>query len=467
MEGAYIMKLNKIAIALLAAVTIIGAPKIGVRAATITQDTIIQNANTWLSKALAEENFYSYNMAYAEILKIQDSSVQGQLLSKLNILNEKVWTSDITNYVALLGQLTNTGSGKIYDQTEALIRSSSSIKAVDKEYLLGEITGWGRKLVYTTDYTKAVDNLNIAWNTINSSNIEAAESYINKVTNSYSKAYLLEELAKIKTIFAENNNGITYNEDGIPIVKSLDIYKTLLRNALQNFDSSIKIEIRGYSETVYSLEVINDLFIENPILNYGYSGANAEMSWYGDGSVRTVDITFNYDKTKDEMVMMKTAVEKKAKEILSSIITPTMKDYQKEKAIHDYVVNNSRYDIENYNANTIPPESYSDYGILIKGVAVCDGYAKAMFRLLNDAGVKTLYVVGTADGGAHAWNIVQLGGQYYQLDSTWDDPVSSNGNILSYKYFNVTDSVIGKDHVWDRSKYPVCTATTYSYSNIK
>ena len=161
--------------------------------------------------------------------------------------------------------------------------------------------------------------------------------------------------------------------------------------------------------------------------------------------------------------MMKTAVEKKAKEILGSIITPTMKDYEKEKAIHDYVVNNSRYDIENYNANTIPSESYSDYGVLIKGVAVCDGYAKAMFRLLNDAGVKTLYVIGTADGGGHAWNIVQLGGQYYQLDTTWDDPVSSSGNILSYKYYNVTDSVMAKDHGWDRSKYPACTATTYSY----
>lgn len=147
----------------------------------------------------------------------------------------------------------------------------------------------------------------------------------------------------------------------------------------------------------------------------------------------------------------------KAKSIISKIIKPGMTDYQKEKAIHDYIVNNTRYDTRSY----VPEESYTPYGVLINGVAVCQGYAYATALLLNMAGVKSIVVVGTAGGGPHAWNIVQINGQYYHLDTTWDDPVVLTGNntiknVLRYNYFNLSDSEIAKDHYWERNNYPAC-----------
>ena len=76
-----------------------------------------------------------------------------------------------------------------------------------------------------------------------------------------------------------------------------------------------------------------------------------------------------------------------------------------------------------------------------------------MYRLLNQAGIKCIYVAGPT----HAWNIVKIAGKYYQVDATWDDPVSSDGkNILSHKYFNKSDAFFKKDHVWDTSAYPKC-----------
>lgn len=152
----------------------------------------------------------------------------------------------------------------------------------------------------------------------------------------------------------------------------------------------------------------------------------------------------------------------KAKSIISKIITPGMTDLQKEKAIHDYIVNNTRYDIVNYERGTIPPESYSPYGVLIKGVAVCEGYARATALLLNMAGIKSIVVTGEAFDGigveGHAWNIVEIDGHYYHLDTTWDDPVTPTGeNWLRYDYFNLSDSEIAKDHFWDRDKYPTCS----------
>ncbi|AEE97594.1 cell wall-binding repeat-containing protein [Mahella australiensis] len=158
------------------------------------------------------------------------------------------------------------------------------------------------------------------------------------------------------------------------------------------------------------------------------------------------------------------ALYNKAKDIVSSIVKPGMSDLQKEKAIHDYVVNNTKYDKENYDNNTIPQESYDAYGALVKNTAVCQGYAEATSLLLNMAGIENIIVSGDANNGitmgGHAWNIVKIDGKYYHLDTTWDDPVTSDGhNVLTYNYFNLSDSEIGKNHFWEKSQYPACPDT--------
>ena len=69
---------------------------------------------------------------------------------------------------------------------------------------------------------------------------------------------------------------------------------------------------------------------------------------------------------------------------------------------------------------------HSAYGILLEGYGVCESYAKTMSRLLDAVGIPNFYVVGTAgtgdNVGGHAWNYVQMpNGQWYLLDSTWND----------------------------------------------
>ena len=103
----------------------------------------------------------------------------------------------------------------------------------------------------------------------------------------------------------------------------------------------------------------------------------------------------------------------KAREIISKVVKPNMSDLQKELALHDYVISNTKYDSENYIKNTIPKDSYSPYGALVNGIAVCQGYAEAMNLL------ETMIVVGDTDGEngweSHVWNIVKIDGVYYQL----------------------------------------------------
>lgn len=152
-------------------------------------------------------------------------------------------------------------------------------------------------------------------------------------------------------------------------------------------------------------------------------------------------------------------VSNKVDEIMKSIIKPNMSDLEKEKAIHDYIVLNTKYDYDNYLKKTIPNDDYCPYNILIKGTGVCEGYAETTQLLLSRAGIKAIVVIGQANNGTwggHAWNIVQIDGKYYQLDTTWDDPVPDRAGYARYEYFNINDSQMAKDHRWDNSQYPAC-----------
>lgn len=148
----------------------------------------------------------------------------------------------------------------------------------------------------------------------------------------------------------------------------------------------------------------------------------------------------------------------KAKEIIESSIKPNMSDLEKEKAIHDYVILNTRFDYGNYSKNAAPPDDYNAYGILINATGVCEGYAETTKLLLNMAGINCIVVSGQANNGtweSHAWNIVQIDGKYYQLDTTWDDSVPDRAGYVSYNYFNISDDELSKDHKWS-DDYPKC-----------
>lgn len=147
--------------------------------------------------------------------------------------------------------------------------------------------------------------------------------------------------------------------------------------------------------------------------------------------------------------------------ILATQITEDMSDYEKELSIHDYLVKNCVYS----KAMSASPESsiYRAYGALVNKDAVCNGYAEAMYILLMCAGVDVQFVVGTADGIDHAWNLVQLDGEWYHLDATWDDPTSDLGENLVHPFFNVTDDMISKTHTWEQQNYPLAHGTKYNY----
>lgn len=129
-------------------------------------------------------------------------------------------------------------------------------------------------------------------------------------------------------------------------------------------------------------------------------------------------------------------------------------DFDKALWMHDWLVNNASYDRTNC--------YYSADGVLVRGVGVCDSYRKAYQMLLEAVGVECTY----ATGGNHAWNQVKLDGKWYNVDVTWDDPISGSNPARTGKenhvYFALPDELLEYDHTFATRPH-ACTAYDENY----
>ena len=219
---------------------------------------------------------------------------------------------------------------------------------------------------------------------------------------------------------------------------------------------------------------INELDNINHAVNgiYGSGETYQQIGTVGEDYIRVrikVKRNINYYVLKaylenepipEEEVKAKTLYEK-VKSILNSNIRQGMSDYQKELILHDYLVKNCHYS-ENTEQGA-ESDIYRSYGALVNGDAVCNGYAEALQLLFNCVGVESQFVVGTADGVDHAWNLVKIGDKWYHLDATWDDPLPDSGDKILHPYFNVSDDVISDNHIWNKDDYPMAYSMDYNY----
>lgn len=234
----------------------------------------------------------------------------------------------------------------------------------------------------------------------------------------------------------------------------------------EKYPESYKILKEGLSETnewvnfnpaEMNTQELNALMQE--LINEDDDGFFINRWWtYSDGRVRV-----EYSATRDVIKKRKEQVEQAANEIIKKLVKPHYSEYDKVKAVHDYIVLNTAYDYENFLNDTVSRNSYTAFGSLIEGVAVCDGYTKATSVLLDKLGIENHYVVGyLPNGGLHSWNMVKISGEYYHLDTTWDDPVPNRDGYVSHKYFLVTtDQLLKEGRKWEVSQYPTSSKLAY------
>lgn len=228
---------------------------------------------------------------------------------------------------------------------------------------------------------------------------------------------------------AKRGNLSVYSESAYSEGAEEYLYEQILaRNESINV-FQYKIPVDGWGDFVSG--VLN----EHPDLYFVQKSYNATAS----GSyLYTVNLTYN--NALDDA-----AVQRGIKEALATV-DENMSYLEKAIVLHDYLVVNCEYDKENLDAGTVPNESHTIYGVFAKRIAVCDGYALAYKYLLKQVGIDCYMV--TSDSMKHAWNMIVLDGQYYQVDVTWDDPTWDKIGRAVHTYMFRSDSAFAKHQDW-------------------
>lgn len=169
-------------------------------------------------------------------------------------------------------------------------------------------------------------------------------------------------------------------------------------------------------------------------------------------------------KCRFHVVVQRLTEKNRVNQIIRTSVQKDMTKYQKIKAVHNWFIKNVRYDIRLFTEGKIPSVSHTSRGALVKGVAVCDGYAYAFQKVMKKLGIACRFVTGASGGVGHAWNMVKLGGKWYHVDVTFDDPIingSDKNKTPFYEFFLKSSSVMKKSHSWRRGNYPACTSRKY------
>lgn len=210
---------------------------------------------------------------------------------------------------------------------------------------------------------------------------------------------------------------------------SLDTLQNLVLNSLRSRETSIDIRYTGNSdglERVLNNVIDLDEYLKNTIRS---------LMWEYTGYEGKLDINFSsvhlLNKSQEEYA------NQRIKEILVQIIKPDMTIHEKIKAVHDWIILNTKYDTSlNYRTH---------YDVLYRGTAVCSGYALLFHRMVNELKIPTRLITGNA-GQEHIWNMVYVDNQWYHVDTTFDDPIPNEQGRLVHDYYMLTDEEIQKTH---------------------
>ena len=179
-------------------------------------------------------------------------------------------------------------------------------------------------------------------------------------------------------------------------------------------------------------------------LRYQYGGYELEYGYEERDGIYQYHLTItpNYYTTLKQESIVDGKVEEILEEMHFHWYTP---EAEKVRKIYEYVYETVEYDMVHRNNRQYHLKTTA-YAALVNKRAVCQGYAVLMYRLLREAGINARVVTGTLKDGSgteyHAWNLVEIGGVWYNLDVTWDKMLKSDA------YYLKTDQSM-EDHVSD------------------
>lgn len=185
-------------------------------------------------------------------------------------------------------------------------------------------------------------------------------------------------------------------------------YREILEG-IRNYEEKFYLSISGDEEID---RVYHAVLKDHPEIFWVHNRKKVYKTTYA--GMNYCQFSPGYTYSQEEREQIEQAMETAYQEVLAQI-PQDADDYQKVMTVYTYVIDNTDY--------VISEDDQSIAGTFWKKQAVCAGYAGAVQYLLERLRVSCIYVDGDAKESTqgHAWNIVNLDGEYYYVDATNGD----------------------------------------------
>ena len=283
---------------------------------------------------------------------------------------------------------------------------------------------------------------------------------------------LLNEKNLSKDKKAKYKARIDKNEQNVDkIIKYQEIFRDnirirdQIRPHLQNRDNYFSVDIGK----VTTNQKISDLFLD--------VAKEEDYFYYGQYGSAKVDTSYNPTKSNGNKTFIEKAsfdvnyrvdleteyqVNSFVKNWVGENIDPSLTEYAKVKKIHDFIVKKNFYTKGDSQEKSGGLSIYHPGSILFGNGGVCNAYATLFDLMAKESGLNSQIVTGKSlrNGEDHMWNMVQIMGNWYHIDTTWDDPiinfsqgyVENIGDFVIYDYFLKSDTEIKKSRTINETK---------------
>ena len=210
-----------------------------------------------------------------------------------------------------------------------------------------------------------------------------------------------------------------------------------------------------------SVDPVSEEFMEKQfVAYYGLLYDHPELFWLYNSSESDISVAapydqpgngsylvyFYFDQPFEQFEEQMNEFNRAAEEFLDQIDL-SASDAEVARQIHDKLIEEVRYNdavMQDASEAGFRSLAHTAYGALVQdnngnaNCAVCDGYSQAYVYLLEQAGINAAMIVGVAGGsaddtGGHAWTAVELDGEWYEVDATWDDMGSLDDAVESIR----------------------------------
>ena len=218
--------------------------------------------------------------------------------------------------------------------------------------------------------------------------------------------------------------------------------------AAQTMVERVANAVKNHTETAEKVN-IKDLNLDKDLVLSTLADLNARVEggeaisklscYYSRDTGLAMAIGLEYCTAQDVAAM-----QVKLDQLVDQANTLCQTNLEKVFYVHEWLVQNIAYDREHLSDDV--QDDHNLRGALLEGTAVCDGYAKTYALTLRKLGITGVLVTSRDIG--HAWNMVELDGNWYQVDCTWDDPVDGSDQLgyCMHKHLLCTTEEMNTNH---------------------